>query len=74
MGRYKSPARCAAPVLKQIFDTADERGMSMAAMAAKMDVHPNQIANWRAGRISPGIFAVMEMAKTLGMEIRLVTA
>lgn len=69
MTRPKTPARCAIPILKKIFDTADERGVSNAFMAAKMDVYPAQVTDWRSGRVTPSIFVTMELAQTLGMEL-----
>ncbi len=71
MGRCKIPARCAVPILKKIFDTADERNVPLAFLCDKADVYPAQMSEWRAGRHTPSIFVIMSLAAALGMELTL---
>jgi transcriptional regulator with XRE-family HTH domain len=55
--------------MKQMFDIADQKGVSLASLCDKMDVYPNQITDWRAGRHTPSIFVIMGLADALGLEL-----
>lgn len=69
MGRHVKPSRCAIPVMKQMFDYADENNISLASLSERMNVYPNQITDWRSGRHTPSPFIIMSLADALGLEI-----
>lgn len=71
MGRYKFPPRCSIPILKRLFEIADERNVTISVLCERMDVYPAQISDWRAGRNTPSIFNIMSLAAALGLELTL---
>ncbi|QIG73413.1 cro-like repressor protein [Rhizobium phage RHph_Y5A] len=70
-GRARRPATTAIPVLKELFDLADERGITITDIAHALNTLPNLVSGWRYGKNTPSTFATMELAAALGKELTL---
>lgn len=67
------PARTADPILKQLFDIADDRRMWTADLARKVGVSAVSLARYKHGRATPSIMTVNAMAQALGVRLVLET-
>lgn len=67
----KRPIRTASPVLRELFEIAQDQGLSGLTFAESMDMHPNQLSGYRTGNREPRILTVEEMAGALGYKLTL---
>lgn len=67
----KRPIRTASPVLRELFEIAQDHGLSGLMFAESMDMHPNQLSGYRTGKHEPGIMTVESLAHALGYKLTL---
>lgn len=66
------PITTASPIVREIFETLERRGVSMTAFADKTRITKQTLSTWRKGQYQPNIMGLEEMADALGMRVILV--
>lgn len=70
-GRKAGPIKTVCPILRSLFEIAEERKISQLAIAKGIKVWPKTVNDWRSGRSFPDdIFFYLSLAKFLGVEIK----
>lgn len=68
-GRQAAPIRTASPVLRRLFEVADEKGMTLRYLAEGGNWTTAQVSGWRAGTHAPSIINVEELAAIIGVRL-----
>lgn len=70
IGRYQTrpPVGARVPVVRELFEKADEMRVTLKTLARRTGYHPVQLSQWRHGqRISPD--QLTDLANALGYDI-----
>lgn len=71
MAPPKTPVRTASPLLRAIFQYADENDIPIARIARDLRVDRHRLYDYRAGRSEPGVMRTEELIEKLGLDIKL---
>ena len=63
------PARTADPIIRQLFDIADDQQMWTTDLAKKIGVSSVAISRYKHGKATPSIMTVNAMAQVLGVRL-----
>ncbi len=71
-GRKAGPIRTSCPVLRQLFEIAQARGLTQKAIADGTRVWVQTVSDWRGGRSLPDMPDYQQFATFLGVTIGVV--